>query len=532
MATFGGVNRTPGQYALFEAIKNKRYRQALLLVEAGVDVNSRNERGQTPLISTSIYVEDCKNRSKLDRLFLDAGADPNFQDWQGLTALMHGCIRGQTDVVLILLDNVKTDPTIKDIEGNTAFMYAAANGHADVISTFINSFKYMKKALELGTKNNNGYTALQLAMDNGHDACVKLLTKEVESSSNAFELSAGKTVTVTSLTENVQKDDGNTLNDQTLEEPTMTVQDLDSVPEGTSDTNMPSERDGATSSKSLISIKSSTGIPQPESVSSSYPIRKDSPRIDPCCTLKSPQMPEEERKYLEQTTEESSEPQNTSNDEISENYLKLASEWDSGNLVEEARMSDMESDEILNLPKHESEEFAVSKYRPITTKGSMLPFIPLHITDLDASFASTMSEPCDWDFGVRSRSKTKSRQQIASRSLSEARGLFANNLNRLKEKNFNSSDKLCDVLSKDSLPLSSKCNMTMSSGAIFPGLGGTAPSFRGSSKEGIHFPPLRPELSNYKQTFNTSPTTAEVPASEERESFRKHKTLRTSRIKT
>ncbi|XP_076353104.1 uncharacterized protein LOC143248555 [Tachypleus tridentatus] len=374
MAAFGGVNRTPGQYALFEAIKNKRYRQALLLVEAGVDVNSRNERGQTPLICTSIYVEDCKNRSKLDRLFLDAGADPNFQDWQGLTALMHGCIRGQTDVVLMLLDNVKTDPTIKDIEGNTALMYAAANGHADVISTFINSFKHLKKALELGTKNNDGYTALQLATENGHDTCIKLLTKEVESPSNTFVLSAGRTVTVTSLTDNVQVDNGSLLVDQTVVEPTMTVQDLDSVSEGTSDATMSSGRDASNSSKSQISIKSCTGIPQPESVSPSYPTRKDSVRINNSCNLKSSNVPEDETKVLKQTTEECSEPDNTSNDEISENYLKLASEWANGNSVEEARMSGMESDEISNLPKDESGEF--SKYRPVTTKVVCCPSSP------------------------------------------------------------------------------------------------------------------------------------------------------------
>ena len=96
-----------GHYGLFEAIRYKRLRQAMLLAEAGIDVDCRNERGQTPLIYTVIAVDDCdRSRIKLVKLFLEAGADPNAADWKGMTALMHAASRGLVDAVKPLLECV------------------------------------------------------------------------------------------------------------------------------------------------------------------------------------------------------------------------------------------------------------------------------------------------------------------------------------------------------------------------------------------------------------------------------------------
>ncbi|XP_055930949.1 uncharacterized protein LOC129961250 [Argiope bruennichi] len=173
------ISAVSGHYGLFEAIRYKRHRQAMLLAEAGIDVDCRNEKGQTPLIYTVIAVDDCsRSRTKLVKLFLEAGADPNAADWKGLTALMHASILGQAETVKPLLECVWTNPSLTDPNGNTALMYAASYGHHEVIAVFLSIFRNNIKSLQLHKRNNDGFTALHLAVRNRHESCARLLTKE------------------------------------------------------------------------------------------------------------------------------------------------------------------------------------------------------------------------------------------------------------------------------------------------------------------------------------------------------------------
>lgn len=173
--------RTTAQYSLFEAIKYRRYRQAKLLVEAGVNVDSRNEKGETPLICTSLQLEDSKIRIKFARLFVDAGANPNLQDFKGLTALMYCSLQDQPDMVLILLECKLIDTGIQDQEGNTALIYAAVHGFEDVIAVFLNTSRHFGLQLNLEQKNNEGKNALEAAEEAGHAACAELLRRDKNS---------------------------------------------------------------------------------------------------------------------------------------------------------------------------------------------------------------------------------------------------------------------------------------------------------------------------------------------------------------
>ncbi|XP_015923185.1 uncharacterized protein [Parasteatoda tepidariorum] len=173
------MSSVSGHYGLFEAIRYKRHRQAMLLAEAGIDVDCRNDKGQTPLIYTVVTVDDCsRSRNKLVRLFLEAGADPNAADWKGLTALMHASILGQVETIKALLECTWTNPCCTDSNGNTALMYAAAHGHHEIIAVFLSVFRNDIKSLQLHKRNNDGFTALHLAVRNRYDACARLLTKE------------------------------------------------------------------------------------------------------------------------------------------------------------------------------------------------------------------------------------------------------------------------------------------------------------------------------------------------------------------
>src|SRR2546426_294984 len=66
---------------------------------------------QTPLIflSCTLTDDDPSNRQyrpKFAKLLLSANADPNLQDFLGMTAIMHASMRGQDDLVQVLLSNV------------------------------------------------------------------------------------------------------------------------------------------------------------------------------------------------------------------------------------------------------------------------------------------------------------------------------------------------------------------------------------------------------------------------------------------
>ncbi|XP_054706128.1 ankyrin repeat and SAM domain-containing protein 3-like [Uloborus diversus] len=182
------ISTTSGHYGLFEAIRYKRHRQAMLLAEAGIDVNCRNERGQTPLIFTVLAIEDCsRSRTKLVKLFLESGADPNATDWKGMTVLMHASALGQVDTVKCLLEYIITNPCVTDANGNTALMYAASHGHDEVVAVFISIFRNDIKSLQLHKRNNDGFTALHLAVKNRHESCARLLTREVQFFPSAIE---------------------------------------------------------------------------------------------------------------------------------------------------------------------------------------------------------------------------------------------------------------------------------------------------------------------------------------------------------
>ncbi|XP_053214270.1 homeobox protein Wariai-like [Panonychus citri] len=166
--------------ALFDSIRNQRYRQCLLLIQSGQDVNGRNESGETPLIflvKTLNRKEQRKMRIKFAKLLIDFGANPNIQDSRGQTALIHATIKGQDDVVQLLLSHVNTDITIQDKEGNTALMHGAKSGQSNVVECFVGHF--IKRELDpnlLRQRNNYGKNALEIAKEESKGEIVSQLT--------------------------------------------------------------------------------------------------------------------------------------------------------------------------------------------------------------------------------------------------------------------------------------------------------------------------------------------------------------------
>ena len=67
------------------------------------------------------------------RLLLEAGADVNLKDQTGATALMWGSHRGYIDVVKVLLETSNVNLSEKNQSGYTALSLAEYNNYPDVI---------------------------------------------------------------------------------------------------------------------------------------------------------------------------------------------------------------------------------------------------------------------------------------------------------------------------------------------------------------------------------------------------------------
>jgi ankyrin repeat protein len=107
---------------------------------------------------------------------LDAGADPNQANRNGLTPLMLTAENGlefEQEIAELLLSH-GADPAHADSNGNTALIYAAANYHE------ASGKKVMELLLDAGYTdinhvNNSGESALDIAQRMNHENIVKLL---------------------------------------------------------------------------------------------------------------------------------------------------------------------------------------------------------------------------------------------------------------------------------------------------------------------------------------------------------------------
>lgn len=85
-------------------------------IAAGSDLNERDPfGGSSPLITAAIF-----GKKDMAVLLLDAGADINFQNNDGSTALISAAFFGRPEIVQLLLER-NADKTIKNKYGTTAY---------------------------------------------------------------------------------------------------------------------------------------------------------------------------------------------------------------------------------------------------------------------------------------------------------------------------------------------------------------------------------------------------------------------------
>ncbi|HKO99332.1 MAG TPA: ankyrin repeat domain-containing protein [Pyrinomonadaceae bacterium] len=114
--------------AFVKSIREGSVEAVKLFLDAGMDVESKDESGSTVLMNAAI-----KNDSSVVQLLIDHGADVNARTKDGETPLMIAALMGGSDTVKILL-KAGADMNARDKRGETPLAHARSHSHTEVIA--------------------------------------------------------------------------------------------------------------------------------------------------------------------------------------------------------------------------------------------------------------------------------------------------------------------------------------------------------------------------------------------------------------
>ena len=189
-----------GQTPLMWACFCGKFDAVKVLVEAGADVNQKEKRGETAIISA--MQSGPKDFPEIVEYLLDHGADPNSGSQFGntpfqyaaekgyisiiekliekgvnieqtekygkQTALISTAYKGKTEMVKFLLEK-GANIHATDSRGNTALFHAAWNGHLDIIKLLL------EKGSVLDQRNSMNWNALLQTILEGHEESFNFL---------------------------------------------------------------------------------------------------------------------------------------------------------------------------------------------------------------------------------------------------------------------------------------------------------------------------------------------------------------------
>ena len=151
------------EQTLFNAVASSKLRLVRLLIEGGVNVDSRNDRGQTPLLITcSLLTNTChtrwETREKVVKYLISVGADVNIHDIIGRTPLIYAVIT-RASVLFDLID-AGADPWEEDCSHKCAFDYALQNQDIAQIEIMVYAYKKRPRGIagDVEDARDNGET--------------------------------------------------------------------------------------------------------------------------------------------------------------------------------------------------------------------------------------------------------------------------------------------------------------------------------------------------------------------------------------
>ena len=159
----GRKNRT----ALQVAVKRKHADVVQVLIDAGADIETKNDRGRSTLHLASFLGE-----LTIMRKLVKAGADVRATDDRRDTCLTFAAYNGHTDAVRYLVSLPEVDLNHQQSsDNNTALHFAVHQKHADVVQVLIDA------GADIETKNDRGCSPLHYASIFGELTTVKMLVK-------------------------------------------------------------------------------------------------------------------------------------------------------------------------------------------------------------------------------------------------------------------------------------------------------------------------------------------------------------------
>lgn len=135
-----------------------------LLLDAGIEVNTKNSKGSTALIEAA-----WTGKKEVVSYLLDVKADVNLASSEQMTALGAAVDKKQEPVALLLLEK-GANPNVVDASGSSPLMNASWLGTSSVVKALLK-----KGALPNYIRPKDGSTAIKIAVAANHQDIVQLL---------------------------------------------------------------------------------------------------------------------------------------------------------------------------------------------------------------------------------------------------------------------------------------------------------------------------------------------------------------------
>ncbi|XP_072043924.1 uncharacterized protein [Amphiura filiformis] len=167
---------------LLDAVASLRYKQIECLVGSGVDINSRNARGQTALMIACFLSQEDK-RYRMFRFLMKHNADILDLDDNDTSVFQYACMRGCLDIVEIILKKASVaavNLASTDKDGRTALFYAVTNGNVQIVTLLVSLMR--ERGISVDTADISGRTPLLQATMLGNTEIALIL--EVEGRAN------------------------------------------------------------------------------------------------------------------------------------------------------------------------------------------------------------------------------------------------------------------------------------------------------------------------------------------------------------
>lgn len=147
------------------AVSESNFSRLDELINAGVDVNVKNEHGVSPLMVAAL-----KGKTEIAKMLIVRGAVVNASSEDGWSPLMYAAFAGATETLYLLLSNgAKVENRAQD--GWTPLMAAASGGHKRVVEALVSN------GANVNARYKDGRTPLILACEGGHLSIAEILIR-------------------------------------------------------------------------------------------------------------------------------------------------------------------------------------------------------------------------------------------------------------------------------------------------------------------------------------------------------------------